>query len=251
MSDRDQHHAVVTGGSKGIGAAVVERLLEDGHRVTAVARDRGALETLVDHMADRFDGRLGVRSCDVTDEAAVVDLFGTLAPVDILVNNAGISHSAPISRISLEDWNRHLAVNATGAFLCIREVADSMRERGWGRIVTVASVTGHEGAPYIAAYSASKHAVLGLTRSVAAELQGSGVTANVVSPSYVDTPMTRRTLSRIEDRTGRSQAEALEALLSVTRLNRLIPPEEVAGAVAFLIASPSVNGQSVIIDGAA
>ncbi|HEC08716.1 MAG TPA: SDR family oxidoreductase [Acidimicrobiales bacterium] len=251
MSDRNQHHAVVTGGSKGIGMAVVERLLDDDHRVTAVARDRTALDALVDHLGDRFGDALAVRSCDVTDEAAVVELFETLAPVDILVNNAGISHSAPISRITLEDWNRHLAVNATGAFLCMRAVVDPMRERGWGRIVTVASVTGHEGAPYIAAYAASKHAVLGLTRSVAAELQGSGVTANVVSPSYVDTPMTRQTLARIEDRTGRNQAEALEALLSVTRLNRLIPPEEVAGAVAFLIASPSVNGQSVIIDGAA
>ncbi len=231
--------------------AVVERLLHDGHRVTAVARDPVGLDALVDHLGDRFDGALGTRSCDVTDEAAVAELFETLAPVDILVNNAGISHSAPLSRITLEDWNRHLAVNATGAFLCMRSVVDQMKERGWGRIVTVASVTGHEGAPYIAAYAASKHAVLGLTRSVAAELQGSGVTANVVSPSYVDTPMTRQTLARIEDRTGRSQAEALEALLSVTRLNELIPPEEVAGAVAFLIASPSVNGQSVIIDGAA
>jgi NAD(P)-dependent dehydrogenase (short-subunit alcohol dehydrogenase family) len=168
--------------------------------------------------------------------------------VDVLVNNAGVSSSAPLKRTTLSEWERQLAVNATGAFLCTRAVVEGMRARGSGRIVTVASVTSHRGARYTAGYTASKHAVLGLVRAVAAELAGTGVTCNAVCPAYVRSDMTDTTIATIEARTGRD-GEA--ALAEMAPLGRLIEPSEVAFAVRFF-ASPeagAINGQSLIMDG--
>jgi NAD(P)-dependent dehydrogenase (short-subunit alcohol dehydrogenase family) len=169
----------------------------------------------------------------------------------VLVNNAGIAGSAPVHRIDLASWERMHRVNATGPLLCIQHVLPGMRERGWGRIVTIASVASHQGAPYIAAYVASKHAVLGLMRALSAELAGTGVTANSVCPGYVRTPMTERTIATIMEKTDRSEDEALAALVGDSRLGRLIEPEEVAAAVAYLVGedASAVNGQSVLIDG--
>ena len=138
----------------------------------------------------------------MTDEEAVARVFGEIGAVDVLVNNAGVSSSAPLKRTSLADWERQLAVNATGAFLCTRAVVEGMKERGRGRIVTVASVAAHHGSRYTSGYTASKHAVLGLTRSVAAELAGTGVTCNAVCPAYVRSDMTDTTIATIEARTG-------------------------------------------------
>ncbi len=171
--------------------------------------------------------------------------------MDILVNNAGIAHSAPLIRTDLGDWNRLLAVNATGTFLCTRAFLPGMIERGWGRVVNVASVAGLAGARYIAAYAASKHAVIGLTRSAAAEVAERGVTVNAICPGYVDTPMTTESLRRIAEKTGRSEAEALDAILAGTPQRRLIEPDEVAHAVISLCAEAArgINGQSIVIDG--
>jgi NAD(P)-dependent dehydrogenase (short-subunit alcohol dehydrogenase family) len=189
--------------------------------------------------------------CDVADEASVTQVFDKIGPVDILVNNAGVSTSAPLHRTTLDDWNHAFAVNATGAFLCTRAVLPVMRVAGWGRIVTVASIASHRGSPYIAAYVASKHAVLGLMRVVAAEAAGSGVTANSICPGYVRSEMTDRTIANIVNRTGRSEAEAEQALVEGSSLGRLIEPNEVAAAVAYLCSAEAaaVNGQSVILDG--
>ena len=220
---------VVTGGTKGIGRAIADRFAADGDAVEAVGRD----------------------VCDVTDEGQVEALFERLGPVDVLVNNAGIAVSAPLGRTTLADWRRHLDVNATGAFLCTRAVLGPMLERGRGRIVTVASVAGKVGSRYTAAYTASKHAAVGLMRAVAAEVAGTGVTANAVCPAYVRTAMTERAVERIVERTGRSRDEALEILASSTPLGRLLEPEEVAEAVLYL-ASPqaaAVNGQTLVLDG--
>ncbi|HET8952479.1 MAG TPA: SDR family NAD(P)-dependent oxidoreductase [Solirubrobacteraceae bacterium] len=218
---------VVTGGTRGIGRAVVERFASD--RVIA----------------------LGSADCDVTDEAAVAATFERIGLVDVLVNNAGIAGSAPLARATLEDWRSQMDVNATGAFLCTRAVLPGMLERGSGRIVTVASTAGRAGARYTAAYTASKHAAVGLMRAVAAEVAGTGVTANAVCPAFVRTDMTARSVARIVARTGRSEAEAEAALAEAAPLGRLLEPEEVAFAVAFLAApeAGAINGQTLILDG--
>jgi NAD(P)-dependent dehydrogenase (short-subunit alcohol dehydrogenase family) len=246
MSD-NLRRAVVTGGSKGIGRAVVERLSADGFHVVAMGRDREALATTVQAAPGRVDAVV----CDVADASSVTEAFAAAGPVDVLVNNAGIADSAPVHRIDLASWERMHRVNATGPLLCIQQVLPRMRQRGWGRIVTVASVASHQGAPYIAAYVASKHAVLGLMRALSAELAGSGITANSVCPGYVRTPMTERTIANIMEKTNRSEEDALATLVGATRLGRLIEPDEVAAAVAFLAsdAAAAINGQSILIDG--
>jgi NAD(P)-dependent dehydrogenase (short-subunit alcohol dehydrogenase family) len=213
---------VVTGGEGGIGRATAERFKALGDDVEAPGR------------AD----------LDVTDEASVAAFFDGKA-VDVLVNNAGLAESAPLLRTTLESWRAHLDVNATGPFLGTRAVIGGMRERGRGTIVTVASTAGTRGAPYVAAYTAAKHAAVGLMRATAAELEGTGVTANAVCPAFVDTPMTERTVANIVERTGRSPEDARAAL------GRLLDPDEVAAAVVWL-ASPEaagISGQTLVIDG--
>jgi NAD(P)-dependent dehydrogenase (short-subunit alcohol dehydrogenase family) len=215
---------VVTGGKRGIGASISAAFSDE--RVIA----------------------LSSADLDVTDEAAVARVFDEIGAVDVLVNNAGVSSSAPLKRTTLADWERQLAVNATGAFLCTRAVLEGMKERGSGRIVTVASVASHHGSRYTSGYTASKHAVLGLTRSVAAEIAGTGVTCNAVCPAYVRSDMTDATVANIEQRTGRDGEAALAAMAP---LGRLIEPAEVAFAVRFLAApeAGAINGQSLIMDG--
>ena len=233
---------VVTGGGKGIGLAVVERFAAAGDRVVAVGRDRAALER---------SGASAAEVCDVTDEGQVAALFETLGRVDVLVNNAGVSTSAPLERTTLEAWESQLAVNATGAFLCTRAVVRGMIERADGRIVTVASTAGRAGSRYTAAYTASKHAAVGLMRAVAAELAGTGVTANAVCPAFVRTAMTDRSIVRIVESTGRDEADAEAALAAAAPLGRLLEPDEVAFAVEFLAAPEAVaiNGQTLVLDG--
>jgi NAD(P)-dependent dehydrogenase (short-subunit alcohol dehydrogenase family) len=232
---------VVTGGTRGIGRAVVDLFVEAGDEVVALGRDAQALSALA--------GARGVR-CDITDEADVAAALDGL-DVDVLVNNAGVSDAAPIGRTTLDSWNRQMAVNATGAFLCTRAVAPAMRKRGSGTIVTVASTAGRVGAPYTTAYTASKHAAIGLMRAVAAELAGSGATANAVCPTFVDTDMTRASVQRIVQTTGRSAQESIDALVGASPLGRLLTPEEVAASVLWLAspAAAAINGQTLILDG--
>src|SRR5205085_11447200 len=147
--------------------------------------------------------------------AQVADTFGRAC--DILVNNAGIAESVPFVKTNDEFWQRHLAVNLHGTFYCMRAALPAMLERGWGRIINVASVAGKTGAPYIAAYAASKHGVLGLTRSVALEVAMKGVTVNAICPGYVDTPMTARALENIEAKTGRTREDALDSIKRMSR----------------------------------
>jgi len=217
---------VVTGGAKGIGKAIADGFADDDVRAP------------------------GHDELDVTDEDAVEAFFDGLR-VDVLVNNAGIASGAPLARTTLDEWRAHLDVNATGAFLCTRAVVGGMIERGDGRIVTVASVAGLYGARYTAAYAAAKHAAIGLMRVTAAEVAGTGVTANAVCPAYVDTAMTDRTVESIVAKTDRSAEQARAELASMTPLGRLLEPDEVAAAVAFLASSEAaaINGQTIVLDG--
>jgi len=238
--------ALITGGGRGIGRAIALLFAEHGARIAVAARTREQVESV----AHEIGGDAIALTCDVSNAASVSQMFADLKP-DILVNNAGVAESAPFIQTSDELWRRHLAINLTGTFYCTRAALPAMLERGWGRIINIASIAAKAGAPYIAAYAASKHGVLGLTRSVALEVATSGVTVNAICPGYVDTEMVERGVARITSRTGRSAEEALDMLKRMSPQNRLVTAEEVA-ALALLLASEDgrgINGQGINIDG--
>jgi 3-hydroxybutyrate dehydrogenase len=250
----DGRGAVVTGGGRGIGAAVGRTLAAAGARVVVASRTEDEVEAVAAEIGDA-GGKAWAAHVDVTDPDSVDALAAAArdrtGEIEILVNSAGIAHSAPLARQTLEEWERIFAVNVTGTFLVTKAFLPPMMERGRGRVVNVASVAGLAGAKYIAAYAASKHAVVGFTRSVAAEAAPRGVTVNAVCPGYVDTGMTDRSVERIMERAGLSEAEAREAILATSPQRRLIEPDEVARAVMWLCedAARGINGQTIVIDG--
>jgi NAD(P)-dependent dehydrogenase (short-subunit alcohol dehydrogenase family) len=248
--------AVVTGGGRGIGAATAIALAEAGASVAVAARNESQVVEVAAQL--RRDGLEAFAfRCDVTDPRQVRDLAlsarEAMGRVDILINNAGTATSNPLAKIALAEWEHIMAVNATGTFLCTQAVFPSMLERGWGRIVNVASIAGLEGDRYIAAYVAAKHAVVGFTKSVAAEGRGTGVTVNAVCPGYVDTPLTDETIARIMHLTGKSWHDALRSVLAQVGQPRLIRAAEVAEVILDLCAdhSASRNGEIVVLDGGA
>jgi len=254
MTDLAGRTALVTGGGRGIGAAVARTLAQRGASVAVVARN---MDQVVDVAARlRTEGfKAFAFQCDVAKPFDVRDV--TLAAreamdrVDILVNNAGTAPSNPLKRVTLDEWNHVMAVNATGTFLFTQAILPLMVERGWGRVVNVASIAGLVGGKYISAYTASKHAVVGFTRAVATEVDGTGVTINAVCPGYVDTPLTDDAVGRIVDLTGKSHAEARQMLLAQTGQARFVTADEVADAVVKLCleGSASANGEAIVLDG--
>ena len=246
--------AVVTGGTRGIGRAVAERLGGAGASVLIAARTEPGVREAVEALRSQGLEAHG-SPCDATDPASVEALAHeaerALGGVDILVNNAGRSSSAPLHRLEPEEWRDLWETNATSTFLCTRAFVPGMVERGWGRVVNVASVSGLRGGRYISAYAAAKHAVVGFTRSIALEVARSGVTVNAVCPGYVDTPMTDRSVERIVEMTGRSPEQAREAIESASPQHRMVDPEEVAHAVLSLCPEDArgVNGTTLVIDG--
>ena len=244
--------AVVTGGGRGIGAAIAWSLADAGASVIVAARTAAEVEGVAAGLRAQGGRAWGV-PCDVADEAQVRTLaaraFQHAGTVDILVNAAGDAASAPFERITLNDWRTMLDAHATGTFLCTRQFAPAMRDRGFGRVVNIASVAGLAGARYVAHYSAAKHAVVGFTRSVGLELAGSGVTINALCPGYVDTPMTQRTIDYVVTRTGRSREAALASVLATAAQERLLAPAEVAAAALALCApgAAETNGQAITL----
>lgn len=243
-------HALVTGGGTGIGRAIAEALAAAGVEVTICGRRIEALEAVA-----RDNPRLHAMTADVTDEASVAALYEQAAAArgafDIVVANAGMGSSAPVHRTSLDLWNQTLNVNLTGAFLTARAAVEPMRSTGRGRIVFVASIAGLKGAPYISAYAASKHGVVGLTRAMAAELAQTEITVNAICPGYVETQMLERTIANIVEKTGRDEASARAMIARDNGQGRIITPGEVADTVLWLCGegARSVSGQAIAMAG--
>jgi NAD(P)-dependent dehydrogenase (short-subunit alcohol dehydrogenase family) len=244
------HHALITGGGTGIGAAIAARLFETGARITVVGRRPEPLQ----EVADGLDGAQAV-PFDVTDEAAVEEGLTTaterFGPVDVLINNAGAADSSPFARTTSDAWRAMLEVNLTGAFLVSRAVLPGMVERGWGRIVSIASTAGLKGYAYVAAYCAAKHGVIGMTRSLALEVAPKGVTVNAVCPGYTETELLGESVANIVDKTGASEDEARAQLLESNPQGRFVSPVEVAEAAAWLVNSNAgaITGQAIIVAG--
>jgi len=244
-----RRHAVITGGGTGIGLAAARGLAAEGARVTLMGRDAARLEAA----AAQIDGA-ACQPVDVTDEQSVARAFASLAsrgPVSILVNNAGAEATAPFVRTTTEQWQRMLAVNVAGEFLCTRAALPQMLEAGFGRIINVASTAGLKGYPYTGAYTAAKHGVVGLTRSLALEMARRPVTVNCVCPGFTDTELLERSLERIVEKTGRTREQALAEFVKSNPQGRLVAVDEAAAAGVWLAlpVNRAVTGQSLVVAG--
>jgi NAD(P)-dependent dehydrogenase (short-subunit alcohol dehydrogenase family) len=246
-------HAVVTGASRGIGAAIAAALTAEGVHVSLLGRDAGNLQRVSANLGGG-DHALPIVA-DITDPASVQSAFaaarGRFGPVHLLVNNAGQAASAKFTDTDEALWSRLIAVNLTGTYLATRQAVPDMLAEGFGRIVNIASTAGLRGAAHISAYASSKHAVVGLTRSLALEYASRNITVNAVCPGFVNTDIVKEAIANIKSKTGRSDAEALAALVATNPQRRLVEPQEVADAVLWLCrpGSESVNGQSIVLAG--
>ena len=246
--------AIVTGGGRGIGEAIAMALANEGCSVAVCGRTAAHLERVAAQIQKQ--GREGIAIvCDVSDPASVANLFREVrerwGKLDILVNNAVESHSELLSRLSLETWQRMLAINLTGTFLCSQEALRLMLPRQSGRIINIASTAAKIGFRYAGAYAAAKHGVLGLTRSMALENATSGITVNAVCPGWVDTEMVARAVQTISGKTKVSPEKARDYLAGESPQKRIIQPEEVAFATVWLACDEArgINGQAINVCG--
>jgi NAD(P)-dependent dehydrogenase (short-subunit alcohol dehydrogenase family) len=247
---------LITGGGRGIGRAVALRLAQEGHAIAVTARSAGELEAVADEAraAGASDGvPLVVDLADGTGASALAgraeEALG--GPVEIFVHAAGVASIAPLHKLPAEDWRRSFAVNVDAAFHVSGHLMRPMRKAGWGRIVTIASLRARVGVPTTAAYTASKHALLGLTRVIASELAPHGATANAVVPGWVDTQMVQEEIGKFAEGLEISREEAQRRLLREQRIGRFLRPDEVASLVGYLCGEQAagVTGQALHIDG--
>ena len=233
---------LITGGGSGLGADLARGFAAAGAEVVITGRRADALARVAQN---------GIRAvqADVTDEASVAAMFAAAGPCDIVIANAGAADSAPMSRTTLAQWNAMIAVNLTGVFLTLRDGLNQMP--GWGRLIAVSSTAGLRGFPKIVPYTAAKHGVVGLTRSLALEIARREITVNALCPGYLDTEMTDHSVAVIMEKTGRLEAEARATLAAMSPQNRLIQPSEVTAAALWLCApgSEGINGQTIEING--
>ena len=238
--------AFVTGGGTGIGAAIALSLAEQGAEVTITGRREGPLQEVAAQ-----NTRIRWSLMDVTDEANVVDTIASSGPVDIMVANAGLAETMPLRKTTSEFWRKIMSTNLDGVMYCLRESVPGMAERGWGRAIVISSVAGLHGFKYGGAYAASKHAVLGLVKSVSDEFMTKGVTVNAICPGYVETPIVDRGAANITDKTGMDDQAARNELAKLNPFNRLIQVDEVASAAMWLCGpgSGAVTGVAIPING--
>lgn len=240
-----RRHVVITGGGRGIGAEIARRFATLGDRITVMARTREEVERVADEV-----GGYGVR-CDVGEPASVEAAFMAAGPVDVLVNCAGLARSSPVLKTDVRVWDEHLKVNLTGSFLCALKVLPGMASRQKGRIINIASVAGLKGYPYLAAYCASKHGLIGLTRALASEYADKGVTVNAICPGYVESPLLVGAIANIVDKTGRGTDEVRTELEDRNPQHRFLDAGEVAAMAVFLASDEArgVNGQALPVCG--
>ena len=250
MTNLKGRHALVTGGGRGIGRAIAASLVKAGATVTVVGRTPGTLEQAI-MQGDAHAAAVADVSDALKVQAAVQEAVSRYGPVDLMIANAGGAASAPFMKSGPEAFRQMLDVNLLGVTNVAQAVLHSMTERGFGRIVAVASTAGLKGYPYVSAYCAAKHAVIGFVRALALETAKTGVTVNAVCPGFTDTDLVAESLETIMAKTGRSREEALGELVKHNPQGRLIDPSEVAGAVLWLCseAARSVTGQAIVVAG--
>lgn len=249
-------HVLVTGGGKGIGAAISEAFAALGARVTIVGRDKAALSKHIANIKKKKKAAsLFATTCDVTSEKSVAKAFAEarkkFGPIKILVNNAGGADTAPFIMTSSELWDAMIAQNLKGAFLCAKEVLAEMLVGNFGRIINISSTAGLDGFPYVSAYCAAKHGLVGMTRALSVELYGSPVTVNAICPGFTETDMFKKSLDIAAKKTGRSKVEIRDEFRRMNPHGQLVKPKEIADAVLWLCLpdQDELNGKSVVLPG--